>query len=92
MDNTIICPGCGWSGSRNDLGKWGDCPACQYEYSDGPLPSINSMMTDNTLFNDVRLDLFLKAFLKAFIRLSTENLLLSTDEGQLSTAPKNCRQ
>jgi len=49
-------------------------------------------MTDNTLFNDVRLDLFLKAFLKAFIRLSTENLLLSTDEGQLSTAPKNCRQ
>ena len=60
----IICPGCGWYGKRRALKK-GACPKCEYENGVEPyrLLTLKEIQESSTLYNDVRLDLFLKSLL-----------------------------
>ena len=59
----IICPGCGWTGPRKTLYN-GAGPECQYENADGDLLTVAEMLESDGVYNDVRLDLFLKAFMR----------------------------
>lgn len=66
MDKTIICPGCGWTGTTEMLGHWGDCPECDYENRLEPnrLLTLSEMVENNGRYNEVRMDLFLKSLFK----------------------------
>lgn len=64
--DTIICPGCGWTGNRKDLGKNGECPNCSYESSFSRLLTIKEMLKTKLEYNDVRMDLFLRSFIESF--------------------------
>lgn len=66
--DTIICPGCGWTGAIKELGKeYSQCPKCQYENGSEPyrLLTIKEMLKNTEPeYNDVRMDLFLKSVIK----------------------------
>lgn len=72
MDNaafdTIVCPGCGWTGDIEGLSD-GACPNCRYENNLPPLRllTIKEMLEDEESgeYNDVRMDLFLASLLRA---------------------------
>ncbi len=61
LDETIVCPGCGWVGGVDKLWDGADCPACGYENGTEPyrLLTLSEMLEHKTEYNDVRLDLFL---------------------------------
>lgn len=58
----FICPGCGWAGKRR--AKWGDCPDCEYQATNG-LMTLEQMMAlgddlDEDHWTDVRMGPFLR--------------------------------
>ena len=60
LEETVICPGCGWTGSVDQL-QYGACPDCWYENGTYPyrLLTLSEMLKHETEYNDVRFDLFL---------------------------------
>lgn len=66
MDKTIICPGCGWTGTIEMLGYWGDCPECDYENNLEPnrLCTLLEMLERGGVYDGVQMDLFLKSLFK----------------------------
>ena len=71
IDNCIICPGCGWTG-LDGLAN-GACPRCGYENDMPPnrLLTLSEMRESNVEYNNVRLDLFLKAYIRLLGRKET---------------------
>jgi len=65
MDKTIICPGCGWTGTVETLDQDG-CPDCGYENNLEPyrLLTLSEMLNDEGEYDDIRMDLFLKSLLE----------------------------
>lgn len=64
MDKTIICPGCGWTGTVETLSGWGACPKCGYENGLEPyrLLTLSEMLADDEgEYNDACVGLFLKS-------------------------------
>lgn len=61
----IICPGCGWTYTCDELAR-GPCPNCGYENGAPPnhLLTLSEMIESDTEYNEVRLDLFLKAYIR----------------------------
>lgn len=57
----VVCPGCGWAGTIETLGKWGCCPQCNYENGVEPnrLLTLSEMLQYEVVYVDVRMDLFL---------------------------------
>ena len=73
MDNTIICPGCCWTGTREELRELNDfgiCPECGYEDTDGGfLLTIGEILEEETgTYNDVDLPNFLRAVIDLFLK------------------------
>jgi hypothetical protein len=77
--DTVICPGCGWSGSVQQLSTdimVGSCPNCEYENGAEPyrLLTIEELIGtefEDTEYHDVRFDLFLKSLFK-LLEVETE--------------------
>lgn len=66
MDKTIICPGCGWTGTVEGLVQ-GVCPRCRYEnrLDPGGLFTLLEMLDDDVqMYDGVYMDLFLKSLFK----------------------------
>jgi len=66
MDNTIICPGCCWTGTREELRELNDfwiCPVCGYEEADdGFLLTVGELMElPSGEYNNVDLPNFLRS-------------------------------
>jgi len=66
----IICPGCGWAGTKKELTPgFMACPNCGYE-NGAPsyrLLTIREMLDTEAEYKNVRLDLFLKSFMDLMI-------------------------
>ncbi len=65
MENTIICPGCCWTGTYEELMELNDCgicPHCGYEELDGSLLTLGELLSAPFgTYNDVDLPNFLRA-------------------------------
>lgn len=66
MDKTIICPGCGWTGTNELLNQEGGCPDCSYENGLPPyrLFTLSEMLEGDAIYDEVMMDLFLKSLFK----------------------------
>ena len=56
----VVCPGCGWTGTKGELDEYGYCHNCGYEV-DGGMLSVKELLDDELEYHSVRLDLFLRA-------------------------------
>jgi len=62
--NIIICPYCGWIGKKEQLGKYGSCPKCEYENGNGDLFTLKEMLErPNEIYDDVDMQNFLTSLL-----------------------------
>jgi len=66
--NTVVCPGCGWAGTVDDLAD-GSCPTCAYENNEAPhyrMETLGEILAGPTPpANDVDLHRFLRGVVAA---------------------------
>lgn len=65
MDKTVICPGCGWTGTIETLVQRA-CPNCGYENNLEPyrLLTLSEMLDEKEYYDEVLMGLFLKSLFK----------------------------